>query len=144
MTTKSSVIPSLRYKDAHKAIEFLCNGFGFEKQAVYDDEKGGVAHAQLVFGGGMIMLGSGTHAGEYGRLVQPPPSKDAVMTGGIYMIVKDCDAHCARARKAGAVIVMEPKDEDYGGRGYTCRDPEGYVWSFGDYDPWTPAVPERK
>ena len=140
MATKSTVIPALRYRDAHKAIEFLCNGFGFEKQAVYDDEKGGVAHAQLVFGGGMIMLGSGTHEGEYGRWVQPP-TKDSVTTSGIYMIVRDCDAHYARAKKAGAVILKEPVDESYGGRGYSCRDLEGYVWSFGTFDPWAPEVP---
>lgn len=138
MTGKANIIPSLRYHDAHAAIDFLCNAFGFERQAVYEDEKGGVAHAQLVNGNGMIMLGSGTH-GEYDRWVQPPKSKDAVVTGGIYMIVEDCDVHCTRARKAGATILREPVDESYGGRGYTCRDLEGYVWSFGSYDPWPKA-----
>jgi len=137
--TRSNIIPSLRYRDAHAAIDFLCRAFGFEKQAVYEDEKGGVAHAQLVCGTGMIMLGSGTHEGEYGRWVQPPPSKDSVVTGGIYMIVEDCDAHYSRAKKAGARILSEPVDESYGGRGYNCRDPEGYVWSFGTYNPWPDA-----
>jgi len=40
---------------------------------------------------------------------------------------------------AGAEVVIEIKDEDYGGRGCSCRDPEGNVWSFGSYDPWTSA-----
>jgi uncharacterized glyoxalase superfamily protein PhnB len=57
-------------------------------------------------------------------------------TQGIYIVVDDCDAHCDRARKSGALILRDPLDEDYGGRGYTCRDLEGHVWSFGTYDPW--------
>ena len=51
------------------------------------------------------------------------------------MVVDDVDAHCARARGAGAEILVEPFDPEYGGRMYTCRDPEGHVWSFGSYDP---------
>jgi uncharacterized glyoxalase superfamily protein PhnB len=53
-----------------------------------------------------------------------------------YRIVADADAHYTRARAAGAAIVMDIKDEDYGGRGYSCRDPEGHVWTSGTYDPW--------
>ena len=82
------------------------------------------------------MLGSATDDGEYGQWVKPPASRDAATTLGVYVVVDDCDAHCARARAAGALIVREPKDEDYGGRGYPCRDLEGHVWSFGTYDPW--------
>ena len=52
------------------------------------------------------------------------------------MIVEDPDAHCAQARAAGAEIILDVEDQDYGGRGYTCRDLEDNVWSFGDYDPW--------
>jgi uncharacterized glyoxalase superfamily protein PhnB len=89
-----------------------------------------------VFGNSIIVLGSGAHGGDYDRWVQPPASRDAVTRQGIYVVVADCDAHCARARTAGAVILREPQDEDYGGRGYTCRDLEGHVWSFGTYDPW--------
>ena len=63
------------------------------------------------------------------------------MTQSPYVIVADADAHYARAKAAGAEIVMDIKDEDYGGRGYSCRDPEGHVWNFGTYDPWAPAKP---
>jgi uncharacterized glyoxalase superfamily protein PhnB len=134
---KSSVIPTLRYHDGHRAIEFLCKAFGFEAAAVYEGPDNTVAHAQLVLGGGMIMLGSGQHGGEYGNWVQPPAQPGVVLTSGVYVIVDDCDAHYARAKAAGAQILMEPRDEDYGGRHYACRDPEGYVWSFGTYDPWS-------
>jgi uncharacterized glyoxalase superfamily protein PhnB len=135
-TTKATIIPAFRYRDAHAAIDFLCRGFGFERHAVYEGPDGTIAHAQLVLGPSMIMLGSATNDGDYGQWVKPPASRDAATTQGLYVVVDDCDAHCARARAAGAVIVREPENEDYGGRGYTCRDLEGHVWSFGTYDPW--------
>jgi uncharacterized glyoxalase superfamily protein PhnB len=135
-TTKASIIPAFRYRDGHAAIDFLCRAFGFERHAVYEGPGGTIAHAQLVLGPNMIMLGSATNDGEYDRWVKPPDSRDAVTTQGLYVVVDDCDAHCARARAAGEVILREPENEDYGGRGYTCRDLEGHVWSFGTYDPW--------
>jgi len=135
-TTKARIIPAFRYRDGQAAIDFLCRAFGFERHAVYEGPGGTIAHAQLVLGHNMIMLGSATAGGEYDRWVQPPASRDAVTTQGLYVVVDDCDVHCARARAAGAVILREPENEDYGGRGYTCRDLEGHVWSFGTYDPW--------
>ena len=136
MAHGSAIIPALRYRDAVAAIDFLCKGFGFEKHAVHMGEGNTVAHAQLSFGGAMIMLGSAGNHGDYDTWVQPPRSPGVVVTQGIYVVVDDCDAHCARAMAAGATILRTPEDEDYGGRGYTCRDPEGNVWSFGTYDPW--------
>ena len=58
------------------------------------------------------------------------------VTMGVYVIVEDADAHFARAKAAGAEIAREPVTQDYGGRDYTCKDPEGNVWTFGTYDPW--------
>jgi len=136
----ASVIPSLRYRDAAKAIDWLCDAFGFERHLVVPGDDGGIAHAQLRFGNGMLMLGAGDGSGGaaeriYDRLVQAPDDLESVRHGSLYAIVDDADTHCARARAAGAEIVEEPKDEDYGGRGYTCRDLEGHVWTFGTYDP---------
>jgi uncharacterized glyoxalase superfamily protein PhnB len=53
-----------------------------------------------------------------------------------YVVIDDVDRHAARSRAAGAEIVSAPEDQDYGGRVYSARDPEGYVWSLGSYDPW--------
>lgn len=131
----SSIVPTFRCRDATAAIEFLCRALGFEKHVVYEDG-GKVAHAQLVLGNAMIMLSSATEEGVYDRWVKPPVSRDAATTQGIYVIVPDPDAHYARARKEGAVILMDLHDEDYGSREYTCRDLEGHVWTFGTYDPW--------
>ncbi len=130
----STVIPGIRYRDAAAAIEFLCNAFGFTKHLVVPGENGTIAHAQLVHGNGMIMCGS-ARDDDYGRLVGPA-EKGRPTTGGIYVVVSDPDAHFARASAAGAEIVQSLRNEDYGNRGYSARDPEGHVWNFGSYDPW--------
>ena len=130
------MIPSFRYKDAPKAIVWLCRAFGFEKQLVVPGEGETIAHAQLVFGHGMIMLGSAsTHGGGYDDLVSTP-AEAGTNTQSAYVVVEDADAHYASAKAAGAEMVLDIQDQDYGGRGYTCKDLEGYLWSFGDYDPW--------
>ncbi|MGH7233613.1 MAG: VOC family protein [Nitrospiraceae bacterium] len=133
--TISTVIPAMRYHDAPAAIEWLCRAFGFERHLVVSGEKNTIAHAQLTFGNGMIMLGSAKDD-EFGRLVKPPRDLGGMGTQSPYIIVDDADKHYARAVAAGAKIVLEIKDEDYGGRGYSCRDPEGHLWNFGTYDPW--------
>jgi uncharacterized glyoxalase superfamily protein PhnB len=130
----SVVIPTMRYRDAAAAIEWLCRVFGFERHLVVPEPDGRIAHAQLRLGTGMIMLGS-ARDDAYGDLVAVP-EKGRPATAGAYVVVKDVDAHYARARAGGAEIVRDIKDEDYGGRDYTARDPEGHVWSFGSYDPW--------
>jgi uncharacterized glyoxalase superfamily protein PhnB len=127
------IIPALRYRDAAAAIDWLCNAFGFSKHMVVAGEGGRIAHAQLTLGNGMVMLGDVDT--EYGRLVAAP-EKGQPVTQGIYVVVDDADAHYARAKAAGAEIVIDIKNEDYGGRDYTCRDLEGHVWTFGTYDPW--------
>jgi uncharacterized glyoxalase superfamily protein PhnB len=131
---RPSIIPTLRYRDAAAAVEWLCRAFGFEKHLVVPGENGGIAHAELTFRNGMIMLGS-AHDDAFDRLQQPPLAHGPV-TQSAYIIVADVDAHYAKAKAAGAEIVMDIKDEDYGGRGYSARDPEGHVWNFGSYDPW--------
>jgi uncharacterized glyoxalase superfamily protein PhnB len=137
LDTNATVISSLRYQDAPKAIDWLCRAFGFERHLVVPGEGDTIAHAQLTFGRGMVMLGSsGTHGGGFDELVKAPGEVGGVGTQSLYVIVDDADAHLARARAAGAEIVLDVEDKDYGGRGYTCRDPEGHVWSFGTYDPW--------
>ena len=131
MAAKISVIPALQYRDAKAAIAFLCDAFGFEKKAVYEDG-GVVIHAELTFGNGMIMLGSVKDT-EYSKLLVRPIDAGGV-TMSAYVVVDDADAHFARAKAAGAQIVRELVTQDYG-RDYTCKDLEGHVWTFGTYDP---------
>ena len=127
------IIPALRYRNGAAAIDWLCAAFGFERKMVVPADGGRVAHAELTLGNGMIMLGDVET--EYGRLVAAP-EKGRPVTQGIYVVVDDADAHYARAKAAGAEIVIDVKTQDYGGRDYTARDLEGHVWTFGSYDPW--------
>ena len=148
--TTATIIPSLRYRDAPAAIDWLCEAFGFERHLVVPGEAGTIDHAQLVFGNGMIMLGS-ARDDDFGQHRKPldapgatmseaPMSKGTVSKAPVsksaYIIVSDVDAHHARAVAAGAQVVMAPEDQHYGGRLYSCRDPEGNLWNFGSYDPW--------
>lgn len=133
--TTATIIPCLRYRDAPAAIDWLCRTFGFERHAVYA-EGDTVHHAQLVFGNGMVMLGSADTASEWGRRIAQPGDIGGLETQSPCVVVADVDAHYARAVAAGAELVQDIADQDYGGRGYSCRDPEGHLWWFGSYDPW--------
>lgn len=133
--TKATVVPCMRYSDAPKAIKWLCQTFGFEKQLVVPGENGVIQHAQLSFGNGMLMLGSAVDS-DYGKLITQPDQVKGEQTQTVYVIVNDADEIYERAKAAGAKIVIDIKDEDYGGRGFSCRDIENHIWSFGTYDPW--------
>ena len=138
MPVRPAIIPNLLYEDAPAAIDFLCKAFGFEKRAVFADDRDSriIQHAQLVLDGNMIMLST------YGKSDYTALAglKTVRLAGGNtqipYIVIDDVDAHAARARAAGADIFMEPTVQDYGGSNYSARDPEGNVWSFGNYDPW--------
>jgi uncharacterized glyoxalase superfamily protein PhnB len=136
----STVIPCLRYRDAPRMIEWLCSAFGFKRHLVVDDHQGGIAHAQLTLGPGMIMLGSArSDDDQFGRL-QSTPEVLCGTTQSPYLVVSDADETYRRAKVAGAEVVIEIKDEDYGGRAFSCRDPEGHLWNIGSYDPWKAPV----
>jgi uncharacterized glyoxalase superfamily protein PhnB len=128
--TAPTFYPGLRYRDARAAIAWLCKAFGFAEQAVYG-EGDVVHHAQLTFGNGIVMLGS-SRPDSYGR---SPAELGGAVSSTVYVYVAEIDAHCQRAKQAGAEIVRELQDTDYGSREYSARDPEGHVWSFGTYHP---------
>ena len=130
----ATIMPTLRYKDAPAAIDWLCDVFGFERHAVYAQPDGSIGHAELTLGGGMIMLGSQKND-EYGRLFKSPSELDAE-TRSTYIVVPDADAVYARAQAAGATVVRPLQDTGYGSREFTVKDPEGHSWSVGTYDPW--------
>lgn len=129
-TQESAFYPFLRYADARGAVDWLCDAFGFARQAVFDGPDGGVAHAELRLGTGLVMLGP---ARDDDLRLRTPGELDGWVTGGVYASVADVDAHHARAVAAGARIVLPLREMGYGSREYTCRDPEGNLWSFGTY-----------
>ena len=130
------LIASLCYEDAPAAISWLECAFGFTPHLVVPGEEGKIVHSQLKSpdGHSMVMVFS-TRDDEFGR-TQRPPSALGGSNQSLYLVVADVDGHHARAVEAGAEIVMPPTAQDYGGSCYTCRDPEGHIWSFGSYDPW--------
>jgi uncharacterized glyoxalase superfamily protein PhnB len=127
----SNVFPCLRYKDAPAAIEWLVRAFGFEKQMVLANPDGTIAHAQLKMGPGIVMLASARED----RFGMKTPSELGGVTQSIYVALDEVDSHYQRARGAGAEIVMEIQDMDYGSRDYSARDLEGNLWQFGTYRP---------
>jgi uncharacterized glyoxalase superfamily protein PhnB len=126
---------TMRYADPDAMIDWLGRAFGFEPGLVVRSPEGVVEHAQLGFPGGMAMLGA-ERDDTLGRLTARPAAAGGRCTAAPYIVVDDADEHHARAVAAGAEVVMPLVTASYGGRGYSCRDPEGQLWHFGTYDPW--------
>ena len=133
----TSVVPGMTYRKAPEAIEWLCRVFGFEKHAVYPGPENTIMHAELTLGGGMIMLGSVT-SNSQSQFMKQPDEIGGAETRSDNLIVSDADAIYARAKAAGAEMLFDIEDKPYGGRGFTCRDPQGHIWNVGTYDPWQP------
>jgi uncharacterized glyoxalase superfamily protein PhnB len=115
------------YKDPFAALDWLEKAFGFERSMVITDVEGNLGHAEMKFGDGYIMVGS-----EWTESVASPAAVGGKNTQSIHVHLSDgIDAHCERARAAGAVIIRAPADQFYGDRTYSAKDPEGHVWSFG-------------
>jgi uncharacterized glyoxalase superfamily protein PhnB len=117
--------PSLRYRDAKAAHRWLQDAFGFEPVALYEDDDGNVAHAEMRWGSDLIMFGT-ARADQYG---------ERVGNAWVYATCDDPDALFERAKAAGAEVTMELTDQDYGSRDFAVRDPEGNQWNFGTYEP---------
>jgi uncharacterized glyoxalase superfamily protein PhnB len=125
----SAVWPVLTFSDARAEMAFLHEAFGLEETAIVarEDDPSIVEHGEMRWPDGPgIMFGStGKDESPFGMR---RPGNDSV-----YVVCDDPDAIYARATAAGAEVVYELKDEDYGSRGFTVRDPEGILWSFGTY-----------
>ncbi len=117
---------ALSYLDPKAALRWLETAFGFEPAMVISDAEGNLLHAEMTFGGGLIMLGA-----EWSDETRSPRSVGGKVTQSVHVHLTDSvDAHCRRAREAGAEIIAEPSDQFYGDRTYRARDPEGHIWTF--------------
>ena len=135
-TAGTKFTPVLHYRSLPTAVDWLCAAFGFEKHRVVTGEDGRVLHAHLTFGDHMIMVLPVDDSG-LARFISQPDEVGGAETQSSYIVVDDADAHYRKAKAAGATILLDINDDALGGRGYACRDPEGHIWSFGTYDPWT-------
>lgn len=125
--THPPISSALSYRDPKAALRFLEEAFGFEPTMVILDSEGNLAHSQMRFGEGMIMVGS-----EWSEDHRSPQSIGGKNTQSVHVHLEtDIDAHCDRARRAGAVISQEPATQFYGDRTYRAVDPEGHIWTFG-------------
>ena len=131
-----TITPGLLYHDAAKAIEWLCRAFGFEERTVIPGDGNAIVHAHLTLGNGGVMLSSAENY-QFPSLCKSPRELGGTGSAEIIVYVPDPDGHYQRAIAAGAEIVVDLENKPYGGRGYSCKDPEGYVWAFGSYNPWS-------
>jgi len=127
------IATALYYEDPGAAVDWLRQAFGFESRLIVEDDDGAVEHAELVFGGdGLVMIAKEKPQYPYRRA---PSRIGGVNTQNTLVYVDDVDAHCQRARAAGAKILEDPSTVDYGeehftDRGYHCEDPGGHIWWF--------------
>jgi PhnB protein len=119
----TAVTPYLYYKDSDAALEFITSVLGAKEKFKMAGEDGKIAHAEVEFDGGVVMLG--TPSPDY-----KSPSELGGRTAGIYVYIDDVDRHFERIKEAGAKITEEPTDKFYGDRSYGCEDPEGHQWWF--------------
>jgi len=122
---RAPLISAICYQDPKAALTWLEAAFGFELVMLIEDAEGNLAHSEMRFGAAAVMIGS-----EWTDDHRSPRSIGGKTTQTVHIqIDTDVDAHCARARAAGAEILMEPADQFYGARTYRCRDPEGHIWT---------------
>ena len=129
-TEPPRIFPTMRCRDAEGMIKWLTDVLGFREHFAHRRE-GIVEHAQLAFGSSILMLGQ-SREDDYDKMVG---NVEARRTDALYVAVNDPDALFSTVKKAGAKIEMELSDTDYGNREFACRDPEGNLWSFGNYWP---------
>lgn len=127
------LIPATRYRDCEAALAFVTAVLGLDEHAVYRDDAGSIVHAQIRLGNGLMMFGP-PNDGPFDGLMADPAVAGGVTTS-IYAVVDDVAARHAQAVAAGAEIVMPLEDQFYGGASFSVRDPEGHIWTLGDYDP---------
>ena len=120
---------ALCYRDPKAAYRWLEDAFWFEPSFVILDAGGNLAHSEMSYGHSIIMIGN-----EWSADHKSPASLDGKNTQTVHVqlaVGEDIDAHCERARAAGAVIIQEPETQFYGDRAYRAKDPEGHMWTFG-------------
>jgi len=141
------VASALCYRDANAAFLWLEKAFGLEPAMVITDADGKIMHSEMTFeGGGRIMVGT-----EWTEEHKSPASIGGKNTQTVHLhMAGDINAHCERARAAGAQIIQAPEDQFYGDRTYRAKDLEGHIWTFGqtvkvmDWAEWDKAMPGIK
>lgn len=119
----AEIIPYIFYRDVPAALDWLGRAFGFQEEARHPTPSGGM-HASMLLDGRRIMMGQGSKEWR-----MEPPGTDGTATQGVFVYLKEVDAHFSRAKAAGAKVDGEPTDHGYG-RTYTAYDLDGHPWYF--------------
>lgn len=129
---RPTFVPAVFYRDPIAALNWLEKAFGFEVTSLVTDADGKLAHSEMAFLDGAVQVGGEWGGGPIGPAqMKSPATLGGVGTQFLRIDLPDgIDAHCERARAAGATIVAEPADQFYGARVYRALDPEGHVWNF--------------
>lgn len=123
-TSHLPLVPYLYYENPGAAIRWLCDVFGCTERFRLTTRSGAVAHAEVEIGGGVVIVGN---VGIRNR------DRPSTVRSSVYVFVADVDAHCERARQAGAEIVEPPRDQPFGDRIYLAKDSEGHEWYFAQH-----------
>jgi len=124
---RPSFSSALCYRDPKAALKWLEKAFGFETFMVITDAEGNLGHSEMRYGNGVIMVGN-----EWTSDHKSPQNISGHNTQTVHVhLDEDVDRHCARAKAAGAEIIMAPETQFYGDRTYRARDFEGHIWTFG-------------
>ncbi|OYW26853.1 MAG: glyoxalase [Caulobacter sp. 12-67-6] len=125
---RPDLISAVLYRDPKAALAWLEKAFGFELVFLVEDAEGNLGHSEMRFGAARLMVG-----GEWSDDHKSPASVGGKNTQTVHIQLSDgdLDAHCERARAAGAEIIVEPATQFYGDRTYRCKDPEGHIWTVG-------------
>lgn len=123
---RPNLISAVCYRDPKAALAWLEKAFGFELVFLVEDAEGNLGHSEMRFGNACVMVG-----GEWSDDHKSPASVGGKNTQTVHIQLSegDLDAHCERARAAGAEIIVEPATQFYGDRTYRCKDPEGHIWT---------------
>ena len=123
---RATVASALAYQDPEAALDWLSKAFGFDVTMVIRDDTGTIIHSEMSIGNGYIMIGN-----EWREHIKAPGNAGGANTQTVHIqLTEDIDAHCERARAAGARLDMEPETQFYGDRTYRAFDPEGHMWTF--------------
>jgi PhnB protein len=120
------ISPYLYYENVASALAWLSRTFGLKERMRMPGLDGGIAHAEMEFADGVVMMGC--PAPDYRN-----PKRLGGATQSLYVYTDEVDKHFRRAKEAGAKIVQEPTDQFYGDRNYAAEDPEGHVWYFAEH-----------
>lgn len=128
------ICPATTYRDCEAALAFLRDALGFAEHAVYRDAEGRIVHVELRQGDGWLMFGPEARETGFGRHMVAPRDVGGETTT-IYCVVGNVPGHYARAVAAGGEVLLPLEEQPYGGQSYTIRDPEGHIFTFGEYHP---------